>query len=59
MDENKAPEREQVVKMLMEQVEQLLDWNKKNVDSDPEQARRNLETVFPIVLNFQSPSFEA
>lgn len=37
-----------MIDILLEQLELLGKWNKENITSEPEQARKNLETIFSI-----------
>jgi len=55
MDKKKALEGEQIKgyekyeKLLEQQVELLSKWNEKNIDSNPEQVRKNTETLINAI----------
>jgi hypothetical protein len=40
---------EEAINILYKQIELLTDWNKKNIKIEPEQVRKNIETILLIV----------
>lgn len=46
IDENGTPLE---IKILSKQIELLIQWNKENIKLDPEQARKNIETILAVL----------
>lgn len=38
----------EMIKTIKEQVEVLAAWNKENINDNPEQVRKNTETIFSV-----------
>jgi len=53
MEETKDLEitRKNMAKIILEQIELLTQWNKKSVNNEPEQVRKNIETIM-VALDY-------
>jgi len=46
--------RQDIVNCLCEQTKLLADWNKANIDKNPEQVRSNIQTILSVWENTYS-----
>jgi len=45
-------EKLDVIAILCEEISMLHEWNKSNVNEDPEQVRKNAETILNLVAQY-------
>jgi len=47
--QKERPDMVSIMETLAEQIKLLTEWNKENIKIEPEQVRKNIETIIPVL----------